>query len=590
MERKYYLATTGISEIWDLDKELLFLGPWCLLGENKRIAEGGRNCTVLTSPWKPTYRIKESAELCHHIYLHLLPKLCEQLNKLHGLNYPQRYWQVLAGPWLLHFIGIFYDRYMRLENAASLFPDFYTHVLKRPNPDLSSADTLDFFTNKAGDDGYNLILFSIIASRLFPGNTAKTDFYPKVKSLNKAGKNSLKAMAFNFLTRPLFSSGEVKLACMYHLSGADKLRFKMFDHNNKIGFIDFVADKEIGGASIEFNHGFRQGIVLKGARSPFEELLFAVIGNAIPRCYIEGYPLYKKYSSAVRGMAKAKAFGSTIGWDFNERFKFIAADAATKGVLTFNFQHGGGYGLLFSTPSETISLERDRFFTWGVESVKDKRARYLPSPHLSKIRDFYTGGDKRLLFIGTMVPKYHNRFSTYIQPDDVPAYLAGKKIFFDNLDASVRLNALYRPYREYGWDEWETIRRLYPQIRRLSDNENLIKWMRKMSMVVIDHPQTSFLEALTINVPTILYWDYDVNLMRDDSGGYFGLLKKAEILHETPLNAANKVNEVFGDSLAWWKSKDVQMARSAFCGKYARTDKDWVKIWIKALSDFGETG
>ena len=110
---EYYLATTTISEIWDLDKELLLLGPWCIAEKRNKELIKGRPYSQIPSPWKPAVKIKEAADYCYRIYDKLLPQLSKELNSIHKVSYPLKYWQVLIGPWLMAFIGIFYDRYKR---------------------------------------------------------------------------------------------------------------------------------------------------------------------------------------------------------------------------------------------------------------------------------------------------------------------------------------------------------------------------------------------------------------------------------------------------------------------------------------------
>jgi putative transferase (TIGR04331 family) len=110
--------------------------------------------------------------------------------------------------------------------------------------------------------------------------------------------------------------------------------------------------------------------------------------------------------------------------------------------------------------------------------------------------------------------------------------------------------------------------------------------MKKFKMVVIDHPHTSFLESLTINVPTVLFWDHDIFFMRPEAEPYFQALRDAGILHKGPLSAAEKVNEIFDNPREWWLSNTVQNARKVFCDRFAYARNDWLDIWAKELRKF----
>ncbi len=116
---KHYLATTGISSIWDLNTELLVLGPWCLINkENKKLLIN-KDYILVASPWKPAFKIKEAADYCFNIHEELLNELSDNLNKIHNVSLPLKSWRILLSPWLLCFVGVIYDRYKRIEKPSS---------------------------------------------------------------------------------------------------------------------------------------------------------------------------------------------------------------------------------------------------------------------------------------------------------------------------------------------------------------------------------------------------------------------------------------------------------------------------------------
>ena len=63
-----HLATTAISELWDLDSKPLLLGPWCLASKKNKDLLKYKEYMVIPSPWKPARRIKEAGDYCHEIY------------------------------------------------------------------------------------------------------------------------------------------------------------------------------------------------------------------------------------------------------------------------------------------------------------------------------------------------------------------------------------------------------------------------------------------------------------------------------------------------------------------------------------------
>jgi putative transferase (TIGR04331 family) len=138
---------------------------------------------------------------------------------------------------------------------------------------------------------------------------------------------------------------------------------------------------------------------------------------------------------------------------------------------------------------------------------------------------------------------------------------------------------------EAGWKEIDSIKKLFPEMKIVVKGV-LTDLMKKARITVVDYPGTSFLEALVINVPTVLYWDHDIFLMRPEAEPYFQLLRDAGILYKDPISAAKKVNEIFDNPMEWWCSNTVQKARKVFCDRFAYARKDWLDIWAKELRKF----
>lgn len=582
MNNRYYLATTGISEIWDINSNLLLLGPWCLTSKENRKLLKNKSYEIISSPFKPATKIKEAADYCHQVYGELLPQLSNCLNVIHQVSYPVRYWQVLICPWLLHFIGVLYDRYKRMEHALEIFPDLSTHVLPMDQCMPATFNMYDFFC-KINEDYYNLKLFSLIAYDLCPHNIIETDyiFESKMHTIRYSWKRKL----FNRLIKSLdlFSKCSIVLSDMYHLA---PLEYFLFKWNMKFKILQFVEFEPMEKAYIGNNcsQKLRKTLRLTGATDRFQSVLYKVLPDAIPMCYLENYKSFKDSINNIdNNINSVRIVGSAVGWYFNERFKFFSAETVSKGGKLIDFQHGGGYGMSLAVPSETISMEKDIFYTWGWSSKEDNKVKLLPSPYLSRLKDSHSTRLNKILFIGVTMPRYHYRFHTSILPEDMLKYFEDKKIFFQSLKEEIRDKILYRPYfYDYGWGEQEIVKKACHNVRFLVKGR-AVDWMKKVKLVVIDHPHTSFLEALVINVPSIFYWDHDVYLMRPEAEDYFELLREAGILHRDPESAAKKVNEVYHDPGAWWRQPEIQAARNKFCQKFAMTSENWLEEWVTAL-------
>lgn len=573
------LVTTAIQDFWNSEGRPLLLGPWCLINEENNNLFRGKDYVLMPTPWKPANKIKEAADYCHNIYENLLPQLAEKLNILHGVSFPEQYWRILIGPWLLFFIGVFFERYRRIEETLSLFPNFSVYALSPNQCRLSTNDTFDFFRN-SNDDYYNLKLFSVIVRNLCPNNTIEKNCRLKVNTyrLRYSWKGRLLRKLTTYLD--LFFKTPIVLSEVPHLNFYDviMLRFKM--GLKTISYLHF-DDLQNYNLHENYTNKARELLELKGASDRFQSLLFRIIPGAIPYSYIENYQLIQKKINNTNAVNSVKIIGSSVGWYFHETFKFFCAESVLKGVKFIEFQCGGGYGSLLSLPQENLSLEKDIFCTWGWKDNNDTKTHPLPSPYLSKLKDTHLQRLSKLLFIGTSSPKYHYAFQNELFPDDMAKYFNDKRIFFQALEEKIRNNILYRPYRyKYGWKEEGLVKDACPNIKFLEKGK-LVNCMKKAKLVVIDHPHTSFLEALVINIPCIFYWDQEINLMRPEAQEYFEDLIDAGIIYKDPESAANKVNEIYDNSKEWWLKKHIQKARLDFCNRYAFAAGNWRDIWAK---------
>lgn len=570
-ETKYYLATTGISEMWDPAKDIVMLGPWCKTGSGAK----SENCTILPSPWEPRTKIKEAENYCYAIYEELIPELSDLFNMVHGLSEPERYWRILLGPWLIHFISVVYDRYARIDAAMKVFPDICTSILPRERCALWTQDTHDFISIKgqATTDYYNLKLFSLIIGDLYPRNAVEKDLEPPAMK-HIAGMSMLSGIAYYLNTiKNIFSRGDIVLSDMYNVS---YFQILSLEASSSVCLKKFKPS--ISSANIKYDEKRREAFKFKETTDRFKSFIHKILPGVLPACYLENY---RKYAEKVKAASSVKAVGSAVGWYFNESFKFFAAKCSANEAKMVEFQHGGGYGTSLAFPVEKISFEKDKFYTWGWSNGTDKTVP-LASPYLSRIRNSHKPKMENILFVGNSTHKYLSRFSTYLIPDDMPGYFEKKGRFFRSLSVEAKNILLYRPYQEIGWDEIGSIKKLMPGIKFLGGGK-LTAWMKDVRLVIIDHQMTALLEALTVNVPSVCFWDHDIEMIRPEAESYFEKLRDCGILHKTPESAAGKVNEIYQDPMRWWLSAEVQKAKDAFCGRFALTSGDWKKEWIEAL-------
>ncbi|MBF0479361.1 MAG: hypothetical protein HQL26_07745 [Candidatus Omnitrophica bacterium] len=578
-----FIAITPHLSTWEKQQKLLVLGLWCLTDPACKKYYEEHHGQIIPTPWRPTTRIKEAADYCYEVYQQILPLLAGELNQIHQVNFSDRYWQILLGPWLLSFIHVVYDRYKRLDNAFAQYPDGFINGVAVSDDFLQINDTIHFVYFLNNDDCFNANLYTDICQHFFPHKLKKLLDVPWNTKKNLEQKSS-KLNLSNFILRGIDQvfPGKIVLNQTQHLSFKDKLRLKIQTGLTALSFRN-IFPKAFSPSL--YNKALRDFSINFVRPSGFEQYFTGLIPKALPKVYLEGYSSNRECVLKNRNGSHIKAVGSAFGWGYNEPFKFFAAEAMRNGAQLMEFQHGGGFGGSHSCFFEQFALQKDIFFTWGWDK-KQSNTKSLTNPYLCRLKDIHKQQSDECIMVGTGAARYYLRFDAELSADDVPEYFINKQQFISHLPDEIKNNLSYRCYSvDWGWGEEEKIKDMCPPIKFIREGL-LTDRLSKCKMVFIDHPSTSYLEALVMNVPCILFWDHNVFLMRPESEPYYEKLRTAGILFKDPLSAALKIQEVFHDPKQWWLTEKVQMARKEFCDRFALVKNDWLIDWkntVKAL-------
>ena len=88
--------------------------------------------------------------------------------------------------------------------------------------------------------------------------------------------------------------------------------------------------------------------------------------------------------------------------------------------------------------------------------------------------------------------------------------------------------------------------------------------IKKSRLCICTSNSTVFLETLSRNFPTLIFWDPKYNEISFEAEPFIEELVAAEILFFCPSAAAKKVNNISENVNDWWFSEKVQKARKIF--------------------------
>lgn len=573
-EHTPFLATTAIEEFWDTSKPLLFLGDWCLRYSRRSMWKPLQG-EVVKWMWDESEKIYNAHLYAEKIYEEVLSSLSKGLNDIHGLNYSNRYWRIVAGPWLFHYIYILYDRYMSLSFVLKNYPKLTTYVLDENSfiVPLNTQDAIERFF----DDPYNLQAYTKILSAL--GKKFPCKNYQQTAEKIVSSKSSIMRLLLQKLVKLFYKKNKIIISSTYFNKFTEfqimvKTMGKVLPNLvNLPSLTPLPIDTKMRMKLQEFLPDYDE----------FTAVLKKMLPTDIPQSHIEAFKQITDQTHASYSIYP-KAIASGVSWYFDESFKQWAACSAENGTKLLGIQYGGNYGsFLFLAPEEHELKITDKYYSWGWNDT-DYISKVIPMPATKFAKRKLLGASKKkegILFVGNNAPRYLYRLE-YFSNNKIPEYLCWQLKFIGTVSQEMRKKIRFRIYQhDYGWDIRERLKDSFPDLNIEDWQTPFFKSLENCRLYVCDHLSTSFTEALSANKPTILFWDKNIYQLKEEAKPYYDVLHSVGILNYSPEDAAKTVNSVYDDIESWWDDPLRQSARRDFCDRFAKISDNPVKEWVR---------
>ena len=572
--KKYVLETTPLNR--NTSKiETLLLGDWCNLdGEN-------RGFKVVDYHWSDRKQLHLDYQRIFSLYEIYLKKLTISLNEIHDVEHTIDYWRIVVGPWLYYFICIVFDRYQMLFKASKKFDIKYT---LEPQYNTDSWIPLDYidFNYKFYSDEWNYYIFSEINKytnlidkknsdyALFPSVLSKNDKRHWSKKIVKGLLFFLSKLTNKYLTKVLFVEIGIPQIYMYKL--LFKLKTSPFSYFNRVRPKFF-----------DINPAMRDNLNNNDiCDNEFEKLLTSLISGNIPISYIEGYSQLVRESNNIFPK-KTSIIVTANAYFSNEHFKTWAALQKEHGAKLWITVHGGHHGTaLFNGPGKLTEDNADRFYSWGWGKYN------LPSYKLSLLADVnLTRSSNQILFIPYSLSKYSNHIDSSPISSTFKNCLKMQFLFFNELSVhglidnlfirikdSQQMWNLHYEYKKYGIKNFI-----------LSDSETILNSIKKSSLVIVTYDSTIFLETLTLNTPTCLFFNENLWEMSLLSKKHFKKFLECGILHFNENSLASHIVTYQNNYDEWWRSDVVQDSIQDFLLEFGYSSNNWQKKWFDEVNN-----
>lgn len=568
-----FLVTTAEESTWpEDDVPVLFLGEWCRLYDRKSTWEK-RDAVVAPYHWDDRLKLHQDYRYLKALYEELLTDLATQLNELHQVEHSLRYWRILIGPWLGYFIQMLFDRWSMLHQVLRENDISGVRVLQNCENEFVPNDMAAFsflFVN----DAWNEFIYSQILDWLgLPVKRVCMKDRASLKADNRIKRGSpyrqLKlglARVVSHLSGMLCREDEYFFISSY-------LSIKLDLHlQAKLGQLPKLW-RSVAGPKCKLDIAARQWVLPRGdGKNEFSNLVRAMVPRQIPKVYLEGYFDLVSLTNHLPWPKSPKAIFTSNAFSTDDVFKEWAAHKVESGTPLVIGQHGGNYGMaLWSFHEDHETAIADKFLTWGWSSPEARNA--APVGNLK-------GFDKRIqpdetgfaLLVEVTFPRqsYH-MYSVPVSARQWLDYFIDQCRFVQALPKYLQDKLLIRLYSEdFGLSQKKRWQDRFPDLQVDNGIQPIANLLKKTRLYVSTYNATTYLESLSLNFPTIIFWNPKHWELRQSACPYFEILKSVGIFHETPEGAARQMATVWDDVPRWWHSTEVQDARQAFCERYAK--------------------
>ncbi len=561
------------------------LGEWCRLYLKEE--SNSLPIDVLPYHWDDRKRLATDFARLEILQDEIITHLHPALNTIHRTNHSLRFWKILVGPWLLHFLAIAFDRFTSIQQAMAANKDLRTLVPALAEGEMTPNDITDFIERFISDP-YNQYLYGRIVrfNRDLPFEEVAPISRDKKKapvSTKGSLKNRIKALGTapaRFL--PASWNSVVFVASAFPKEKLARLQFAL-------GQVPALDTYPVPVPTFSYSCKLRESLAQAwafSAKDNFERFIQEILPEQIPLVHLEGFTELKKIAASAFPSCPKVILSATAHVD-HEPFKVWAATNIEKGARLAVIQHGGHHGTGWCSVENHELQVADRYFSWGWSG--DKKIKALPSPKLLRAKPTTPNAAGPLLLILNSFPRYSYRLYSIPIACQALRFLEDQALFIRSLSREACALLEVRLYHsDYGWKDGERLRDQFPDLNLSQSGLSLAKHMAQSRLFIGTHNTTTHLEGLSRNFPTVLYWNPEHWELRSAAQPFFDSLREVGILHDSPEEAAEHINAIYSKPLTWWSQEKVQAVREKFCRQFARNDREWCRIWKREIKDLAD--
>lgn len=570
------LITTALESTWETERDLIFLGNWCLKNERK-VFWKNLNHQVPQFHWQDYSKLSTDYIYLREFNERVLESLAAALNEVHSVQFSIRYWRILLGPWLTYFIHIVFERWESVRLVNQKYDIDETIVHKVSEYKLIPNDMFDFI-NLIGTDIWNHYIIGEICKVQMNSNKIKFIDEPNYDEIidlveAKSFKQILieKVIDSTRFICSLFSKNNKVLIGSSYIGSINELilnlRLYQFPNIYRLIRVDKTSNKE---------NANRLFIPLNiKVENQFEDILSNLLVKQIPYSFLEGYHQLIINTKKLFFPKYPKVIFTSNFLTYDSIAMAYTASMVEKGTILIHGQHGG-YGIpAFMSAFEHEVAISDIFLSWGGKYENNIIPVGILKPLRCYVDNKSINSKNTLLLIRGLWPRYTFRLDSGCGLDlnhaisDSIKLVANLKEDIRNCNLTVRLYP-----KDHGFGEKNQWVDSFDNIN-LNTKTPINQLVLESRLIVYTYNiGTGFLEFMTANIPTILIWDIIASPVNENVRPFLERFSRAGVFFTDPVSASNQINLIWDNVEKWWFGEEIQQIRKEFCDLFAKKSEN----------------
>ena len=586
-----YLITTEDESTWKFDRSVIFLGEWCRLSTRKHIWENLD--AIIAEPYGLDSSQKEIDYLkVIKLEEKLLPELIEILNKHFNCKKSLRYWNIIIGPWLRTILQLLLNRTHTLIQCFENYKISGTSIYSSHYGSLAALDmksSYHLFDNAKWNNVLNGKIMQIVINKNISIEVLKdkifkyqlNSFLLKKDNISQNYKKRLKSFFIHYYSKiasKLCKNNDAFIIGTYlpfKMLIKLEIALKQWPQYRIKNDTDLFSINEVPNIKLRTNLATQ---LRNKSLDNFENVTRSLLFELLPVCYLEGFEKMNLILSKKLWPKDPKFIFTSNNYNSDEIFKLYTASQVENGKKYFIGQHGNRN---FTDKYYSFPVEEkicDNFLTWGWSK---KSKKYVPTFIFNTAgrSKAYNPRGKLLL----IQRKRQTRFYTWDSSEEYDHFLKNQITFLNKLSEGPYQKTLIRLGNTIANKKFRDELNFKDSLKFDPGIKPIKKLVRASRLVVHSYDSTGLLETLSQNIPTIAFWENELDHLREEVKDDYQRLIDVGIIHLSPLSAAEKINEVWDNIGAWWFQRSIQDAKDKFCNIYAKSVNNPINTLVNKL-------